>query len=155
MLWCLADAAFHPLLNRNTTEPEIQCDTVSRWNVFTKALIQVESRGDSLAAGPTEDLGILQITPIYVKEANRIVNEERFTLDDRLSPEKSLEMFSIVQNHYNPDKDIDRAIRLHNPGAGKWYSDRIMEHMDTIILRYAISYPDSFVDRNGNIIIFK
>lgn len=73
-------------------------------------------------------MGILQITPIYVKEANRL-SGKNFTLDDRYSVEKSLEMFSIIQNHYNPDKDIYMAIKLHNPKAGDWYKNRILSFM--------------------------
>lgn len=98
------------------------------WEKFLKALILVESNDNPKAIGKTNDVGILQITPIYVKEANRL-SGKNFTLDDRYSVEKSLEMFSIIQNHYNPDKDIYMAIKLHNPKAGDWYKNRILSFM--------------------------
>ena len=98
------------------------------WERFLKALILVESNGNPKAIGKTNDVGILQITPIYVKEANRL-SGKNFTLDDRYSVEKSLEMFSIIQNHYKPDKDIYMAIKLHNPKAGDWYKNRILSFM--------------------------
>lgn len=104
---------------------------LTEWDIFVQALIEVESGGDINAVGKTQDLGILQITPIYVAEANRLSNKG-FTLKDRLSKEKSLEMFNIIQNHHNPSHDISKAIKLHNPGAGKWYADRIYKAMDQI-----------------------
>lgn len=42
------------------------------WNLFLRALIQVESGGNSMAIGKNNDGGILQITPIYVEEVNRL-----------------------------------------------------------------------------------
>lgn len=94
------------------------------WNLFLRALIQVESGGNPLAMGTHNDGGILQITPIYIKEVNRL-SKKSYSLDDRFSVDKSLEMFDIIQNYYNPDKDIDKAIKLHNPRAGKDYANKI------------------------------
>jgi hypothetical protein len=45
-------------------------------------------------------------------------------------------MFEIIQNHHNPSKNIDRAIKLHNPGAGDWYDKRIKVRMKQIKSRY-------------------
>ena len=41
-------------------------------------------------------------------------------------------MFEIYQNHYNPNKDINKAIKLHNPGAGAWYKKKILSHYKKI-----------------------
>lgn len=100
--------------------------------LLVEALIRVESGGDTLAVGKTNDLGALQLTPIYVADANRIVGEERWTLDDRRSLVKSREMFETIQGHYNPSRDIARAIRLHNPRAGAWYAERVYKQMTDI-----------------------
>ena len=54
------------------------------------------------------------------------MGEERYTLECRKSIEKSIEMFEIYQNHYNPTKNINKAIKLHNPGAGPWYKDKVL-----------------------------
>lgn len=107
---------------------------LTEWDIFLQALIKVESEGDQYAVGKTNDVGILQITPIYVKEANRLSKDKTFTLEDRTSIEKSLEMFDIVQSHWNPEKAIDKAIKLHNPKAGKWYANKIYKAMDEIRL---------------------
>lgn len=80
-----------------------------------EATIQVESGGNPKAKAG-KHLGVLQISPITVKECNRLQKEKRYTLQDRLSPEKSIEMWWIIQNHYNPEGDIEKAIRLWNGG---------------------------------------
>lgn len=105
---------------------------ISEWDRFTQALILVESEGNPNAVGRTNDLGILQITPIYVADVNRIINEERYSLEDRADVRKSMEMFEIIQGHYNPERDIDKAIRLHNPRAGKSYREKIYKRMEEI-----------------------
>ena len=104
----------------------------SEWDIFVEALIQVESEGKADAVGKTNDVGILQITPIYVKDVNRILGEDRYTLAERTDTKKSLEMFEILQGHYNPSKSIDKAIKLHNPRAGQSYRIKIMNQMEII-----------------------
>lgn len=98
----------------------------SDWDIFIEALIEVESENNPQAVGSKDDVGILQITPIYVADVNRILGEEAYFLEDRTDPGKSLEMFEIMQNHYNPKLDINKAIKLHNPGAGARYKAKIL-----------------------------
>ena len=62
-----------------------------------------------------------------VKECNKIVGSNKYTLNDRLNRQKSHEMFNIIQNKYNPHHDIELACRLwavglvalNNPNKGK------------------------------------
>lgn len=105
---------------------------LSEWDIFIQALIQVESEGKADAVGKANDVGILQITPIYVKDVNRILGEEKYDLGCRTDTEKSLEMFEILQGHYNPSKSIDKAIKLHNPKAPQSYRNKIMKQMEII-----------------------
>lgn len=109
-------------------------ESPDEWEVFIKAMMWVESRGDSLAVGAGGDVGILQITPIMVAEANRLGGS--FTLEDRHSPKKSREIFDIVQNHHNPRHDFSRACRIWNPGAGEWYEERIMRKFREMVQQY-------------------
>lgn len=102
------------------------------WEHLIQALIIVESEGNPNAIGKTNDVGILQITPIYVEEVNRIIDTPKYNLEMRKSVEYSLEMFEIYQAHHNPDKDIIRAIKLHNPGAGRWYTDKVISQLNRI-----------------------
>lgn len=98
-----------------------------------RAIIWVESRGNAKAFRESGNcLGILQITPIYVKECNRLQSDIVYTLEDRTDPIKSLEMFTIIQNHHNPCHDLERAIELHNPTAGSDYREKVLRRFNTI-----------------------
>ena len=54
---------------------------------------------------------------VYVDEVNRILllkrDKRRYRYEDRTNPVKAREMFEIYQSHHNPNRDIDRAIKLH------------------------------------------
>jgi hypothetical protein len=47
-------------------------------------------------------------------------------------------MFNIVQNHYNHEQDIFKAIRLHNPGANHQYKDSILANYKQLLTKYKI-----------------
>lgn len=79
-----------------------------------------------------ESEGILQITPIYVKEANRILGKSKYTLHDRRNTLKSHEMFLVVQNYHNPEKDVKKAVKLHN--KGKRYFEEVMDRYNCLKL---------------------
>lgn len=103
--------------------------TLSEWETTQLALILTESQMDSLAVGKANDLGILQITPIFVDEVNRLVGKDLFTHQDALSPEKSLQMLAIYQEHKNPSHDTDKAIQLHNPKGGYAYARKVKKNI--------------------------
>ena len=103
--------------------------TLSEWETTQLALILTESQMDSLAVGKSNDLGILQITPIFVDEVNRLVGKEQFSHQDALSPEKSLQMLAIYQEHKNPTHDTDKAIQLHNPKGGYAYARKVKKNI--------------------------
>jgi len=80
------------------------------------AIIHVESRGDSMAYNAGEDaVGVLQIRPIMMREVNRLLKENKYTLDDRWSKSKSIEMFNVIKQHTtNPTNE--RLARNWNGG---------------------------------------
>ena len=80
------------------------------------AIIHVESRGDSMAYNAGEDaVGVLQIRPIMMREVNRLLKENKYTLDDRWSKSKSIEMFNVIKAHTtNPTNE--RLARNWNGG---------------------------------------
>jgi hypothetical protein len=91
------------------------------WNKIMNAIIQVESQGNAKAHNSNGDCaGILQITPILVKQCNIWLKDQksskRYTLKDRYDVEKSKEMFIMIQEHYNPSHNVEKAIRLWNGG---------------------------------------
>lgn len=102
------------------------------WEDFTKALIWVESKGDSKAVGKLDDIGVLQIRPIIVEDCNRILEKEIFKLEDRLDSLKSVEMFNIIQDHYNPQHDYHWALKLWNSGAPLSYHRKVMDKFNEI-----------------------
>ena len=109
--------------------PTISAPDLSEWETTQLALILTESQMDSLAVGKDNDLGILQITPIFVDEVNRLVGKDLFTHQDALSPEKSLQMLAIYQEHKNPTHDTDKAIQLHNPKGGYAYARKVKNNI--------------------------
>ena len=108
---------------------ECPAPDLSEWEITQLALILTESQMDSLAVGKSNDLGILQITPIFVDEVNRLVGKDQFTRQDALSPEKSLQMLAIYQEHKNPSHDTDKAIQLHNPKGGYAYARKVKKNI--------------------------
>ena len=92
------------------------------WNPVMDAIIQVESEGNPKAFNKNGNCaGAMQITPILVKDCNNILKRQksnkRYTMADRYSVEKSKEMFQIFQKCYNPENNIEKAIRLWNGGV--------------------------------------
>jgi len=92
-----------------TTKPIIQDSLID-------AIIYVESRGDSMAYNAGEDaVGLLQIRPIMMREVNRLLKENKYTLADRWSKSKSIEMFNVIKDHTtNPTNE--RVARNWNGG---------------------------------------
>lgn len=105
----------------------------SRWELFVRALINIESGGNEKAFNKRSGAaGILQIMPIYVKEVNRLLDDDIYTSNCRFNYSKSMSMFYVIQNKYNPNRDIDIAIKLHNPTAGEWYANRVYMEIDRL-----------------------
>lgn len=104
--------------------------TLTDYQILQLALIYTESEGNPLAVGKNNDLGCLQITPVYVDEVRRITKDTTYCHTDAFNPEKALEMFSVVQDYHNPSHDIDAAIRLHN--RAPWYGQKVLRRIQTI-----------------------
>jgi len=71
---------------------------------LVEAIIYVESRGDVNAHNISENaVGCLQIRPILVREVNRLLAKNDilkvYTLNDRWSKVKSIEMFNVIKEH--------------------------------------------------------
>ncbi len=104
------------------------------WNPVMNAIIEHESKGNpNVVSG--QYVGCMQISPVLVRGINLILQKRgcarRYTLNDRRSIEKSKEMFIIMMSEYNPQHDIDRAIRLWAGGPG--YSVRgTQKHVNNI-----------------------
>lgn len=89
------------------------------WSRVINAIIEVESEGNAKAVSGNS-CGAMQITPILVKECNEILrrrgSKKRYTLQDRFNVAKSKEMFLLIQQHSNPENNVEKAIRRWNGG---------------------------------------
>lgn len=91
--------------------------TVDRYARLLPAIEHVESSGRADAVGDGgKAVGILQIHPVMVKDCNRIVGEDRWTLEDRLCPDESRAMFRVYSNHYSKGKSDEVVARRWNGG---------------------------------------
>ena len=87
------------------------------WETLIKAISAVES-GNDVNAKNGRHVGILQISPCVVDDCNKICKEKRFKYSDRYSKEKSIEMFNVYQDKYNPKRELEKALRVWNGGPG-------------------------------------
>lgn len=89
------------------------------WTPVMEAIIKVESEGNPKAVSGNS-VGAMQITPVLVKECNNILSKRKskkqYTLADRYSVEKSKEMFLLIQSYFNPENNVEKAIRSWNGG---------------------------------------
>ena len=106
-------------------------DPLSDWDMFTLALMKVESDYDVTAESSVGARGYFQIMPIYVEEVNR-VHKTNYIYEDVVgSFEKSYEVFTLMQEAHNKDFSMDKALVLHN-GNHKWYKKRVYKEMADI-----------------------
>ena len=93
--------------------------------------MKVESNFDPTAESSVGAKGYFQITPIYVAEVNR-VHKTNYIYEEVVSSfEQSYEVFTLMQEAYNSEYNMDEALRLHN-GDHKWYKKRVYKEMDAI-----------------------
>ena len=90
-----------------------------------KAIAFVESSYNTDAVNKDDGgTGLLQITPIMVYDINRINrlrgDSTTYSLEDRLDPYKSIEMYYIFNDYYNHSHPEEIA-RAWNSGP-KWYT---------------------------------
>ena len=105
-------------------------DTLSDWNTLQLAIAMTESEFNPKAIGKTKDYGVYQITPIYVKEVNRLLGGQVYTHNQAFDIKKSVEMFNALQSFKNPDQDIEKAIYYHNKAT--WYKKKVMKNYETV-----------------------
>lgn len=100
------------------------------WERLVHAICMVESGCDDNAKNKTSSAcGRFQMLRVYADEVNRIKGKKVYSYNDRFDPLKAREMFEIYQQHYNPNKDIDRAIILHRGKVSEKYIKNVKENM--------------------------
>ena len=102
------------------------------------AIIQVESGGDTLAYNCKEDaVGCLQIRPIMVREVNRLLRKDSFTLYDRRSKDKSIQMFNVLRSHLKGATD-EQIARVWNGGYNGQNIPQTMQYW-TKVKKYTLN----------------
>lgn len=81
------------------------------------AIEQVESGGNTAAVNHAERaLGSLQITPIMVKDVNRILGQDRYRHEDMHERQAAEQVFFIYSNHYSHGQPMEVVARRWNGG---------------------------------------
>ena len=107
-------------------------EELSQWDKLILAISYTESRWNPEAVGSNHDSGHLQLTKPYLSEINRIYKTD-YTLEDAFDPETAIKLFTMMQEHYNKEHDIQNAIYHHNKAG--YYRDAVMENM-ALVERY-------------------
>ena len=90
---------------------------MKKWGMVISAIAKVESSGNPKAVSSDGlYVGYLQISEILVKQCNILAGYNKYTPKDRYSKEKSIAMFIDYQEEYNPEGNLEKAIRLWNSG---------------------------------------
>jgi len=107
-------------------------------------LIVIESGGKADAVGDRGlAVGILQIHPIMIREANRILGREAFTIADRLNPAKSRQVAKVflayqVDRYKKKHGEYPSELRL----ACSWNSGSIMKQMPGAYLKKYVKFEE-------------
>jgi hypothetical protein len=109
-------------LESPTRDSTMITDAETRWiadslNRLVASMIQVESRGNECAYNGREDaVGCLQIRPIMVREVNRLLGSELYTMNDRWDCDKSVDMLMVIVEKHHKDLDYESIARCWNGG---------------------------------------
>ena len=109
--------------------PDTTIDLTDEWEAcyrLAHAFAVVESNDNPKAINRKENaVGLLQIRPIMVRQANQIVGEDLYELSDREDSLVSLGIFHTIMSELNPELDVDKAIDIWNPNATQSYRNLI------------------------------
>ena len=111
----------------DTKQNIVKVDTIKK-DLLLEAMIIVESNGNDSCIGDRNlgrpSVGCLQIRPIMVREVNRILRKQKikkkYTLNDRYSRKKSIEMFYIWRDYHHSEDSDEVIARCWNGGPKGW-----------------------------------
>ena len=102
------------------------------------AVMAVESNFDTMAYNEKENAaGVLQIRPIMVREVNRLLGEDKYTLKDRWSKAKSIEMFNVIRSHTKNPTD-QKIARNWNGGYNGHKKQSTLRYWQKVKQQYKI-----------------
>ena len=114
-------------ISEDTKQNIVKVDTIKR-DLLLEAIIVVESNGNDSCIGDKNlgrpSVGCLQIRPIMVREVNRLLRKQKikkkYTLNDRYSRKKSIEMFYIWRDYHHSEDSDEVIARCWNGGTKGW-----------------------------------
>lgn len=138
LIWVLLGILAIPVYFVNKQEPTCILTEMTlerdpwevEWDNLLEAIKIVESGNNPNATGKNGDLGILQITPILVKEVNRL--GYNYKHEDALDIKKSEEMFYIIAEHYCPNHDYEKMARIWNGGPNGYKKRHTIKYWNKI-----------------------
>lgn len=80
-------------------------------------------------------IGVLQIRPMMVDEVNRLIGSNEYTYSDRWDSIKSIEMFKIFQDTYNPNYDFHKGCRIWNGGPTGHHKESTLGYLDKALIQ--------------------
>ena len=106
-------------------------------NRLITAIATVESELNEKAVSG-DCVGYLQIRPLLIKECNNILkkknSKKHYSLSDRFSKKKSIEMFYLIQEKFNPSHNVERALWVWN--AGPYSKKRPTKYINKVMKEY-------------------
>ena len=126
VLGWMGSRELHTITPMDTIEPSlIEVKIEEPKFVVPEYILDVEPLIEAMIMVEKEEaVGCLQIRPIMVREVNRILKIQKsdleYTLEDRWSREKSIEMFHIVNGYHNKNSTYEEIARAWN-GGPNWF----------------------------------
>ena len=122
------------IVEEKIKEVYVEGEELDEWTILTMAIMKTECVFDPSRIGATQDVGIMQFTPVGIEEVNRILRlegkEEEYSHLDAFDIEKTIEMFNIIQGYHNKEQNISKAIHQHNPGgASIGYGKKVYDNI--------------------------
>ncbi len=116
--------------------------TKRTYNRLIHSIAYIESRHNpNIVSTNGLYVGYLQISKVAVDECNRLIGYKKYNYRDRYDKDKSIEMFHIIQNYYNPNQDINLAIRIWNEGTSVINKkEKITPYMKEVLKLYNEKY---------------
>lgn len=114
--------------------PIMKGESINPYDNLLHAFQFVESNFDTDTINSLGYGGILQIGQEMIDEANRICkitkNPVRFMLIDRIDSARSVRIWYIVNDYWNPSYDIEKACEIWNPLASENYYKKITKYLE-------------------------